>query len=423
MNHKTAPLELRERLCFTPPNQMLKTILALPEAREAYCLATCNRVELLAVFNDDYDGAGIMVNLFERAGNFSLADCPQSIYLYRNEAAVLHLFRVAASLDSLVMGEAQILGQVKEAYREAAGMKATGLILNKLLHQTFKIAKRVRTETAVGENALSVSSAAVTLAKKIFGRLTDKHALLVGAGEMAELAARQLMKYGVRQVTFINRTHSRAEALAREFGGLATGWENLPQAMTQADIVITSTGATTQIISYNLLERVMRERKGRPMFLIDIAVPRDIDPEAGELENVFLYNIDDLEDVIDENRQKRQEEALKAQGIITAEVTKFLAWQHTLKVVPTINALRLKFEAVAAEELQRHSHWLAALNEDDRKQVELILISFLNKLLHDPVTSLKEESGHKGTCGNAEAISRLFRLTDKKNKDSRCLKL
>jgi len=414
LNHKTAPLELREKLCLSSGNdtEPLETIMKIPQVSEALYLATCNRVEVLAVLHKGEEEATGLKDLLLGHGNLSSAELESCIYVQRDLAAVGHLFRVASSLDSMIMGETQILGQVKEAYRRAAESNATGLILNKLLHHAFRVAKRVRTETGVAQNAVSVSYAAVTLAKKIFGTLKGKKILLVGAGEMAELAARQLAKYGADEIIIANRTFSRALELGAEIHGEAIEWTQLTPALAEADIVITSTGAADYVLSADMVARAVRERRNRLLFLIDIAVPRDIDPRAGKLENVFLYNIDNLQDIVDDNFQRRKEEAQKAELIIAEEIGRYLAWQGSLEAVPTINLLRARFAGTMNGELQRNAHWLNSIGEKNQQQVEIMMQSLINKLLHDPVTILKEESRDNGAATYILALRRMFRLDD-----------
>lgn len=412
LNHKTAPLELRERLCLSwgRDTDPLVAIMNLPPVKEAIYLSTCNRIEVMAVLHSGQEEVAGLKELLLAHGNLCPSEMERCIYVHRDLAAVGHLFRVASSLDSMIMGETQILGQVKEAYRRASQSNATGLVLNKLLHHAFRVAKRVRTETGIAQNAVSVSYAAVTLAKKIFGYLKDKRILLVGAGEMSELAARQLVKYGADKIIIANRTFGRALELAEEFHGEAIDWKMLPQALAEVDIVITSTGAADYILSADTVAQAVRERRNRLLLLIDIAVPRDIDPAAGEMENVFLYNIDNLQDIVDDNVKQREKEAQKAELIIKEELDRYLCWRDSLEVVPTINLLRAKFEGTMNGELQRYSHWLKSIGEENQKQAEILLLSVINKLLHDPVTTLKEESGNNGAAPYILALRRLFRL-------------
>ncbi len=411
MNHKTAPLDIREQLQLAcgGTEHPLGEVMRLGPVREALYLATCNRVELLArVTDSDRAIAGLKDVLF-RQGNLDIAQMERCLYLYRDLEAVRHLFRVTASLDSMVMGEPQILGQMKEAYREAVEQRATGALLNRLVHQAFRVAKRVRTETGIGGNAVSVSYAAVELAKKIFGSLKGRTILLVGAGEMSELAARHLLGNGAGRILIANRTLARAEHLAALFQGTAVAFEKFPEVLPEVDIVITSTGAPGIVLTAEMVAAALRRRRNRLLFLIDIAVPRDIDPAAGEIDNVYLYNIDHLQEVVDANREVRQAEALKAECLVMEEVAAFEGWFNSLEVVPTIVALRQKMEEILKGELERAS-WLGTLKDEDRSRVEGLVRSVVNKILHDPTAGLKEESQERDALPFVAAVRRLFRL-------------
>ncbi|HPN08797.1 MAG TPA: glutamyl-tRNA reductase [Syntrophales bacterium] len=412
MNHKTAPVEIRERLniACTEDFNPLGEILAIPGVEEALYLSTCNRVEILVRSREGGGAEERLRELIFRHGNLSGAELARCLYVYRDETAVRHLFRVAAGLDSLIMGEPQILGQVKDAYRQAVEREAAGIILNKLLHRAFRVAKRVRTETGVANHAVSVSYAAVELAKKIFGTLGDKKILLVGAGEMSELAARHLLKHGGDQLFVANRTWERAVGMAADFQGTAVEFPRLGEVLREADIVITSTGAPGYILTGEMVAAALKRRKNRLLFIIDIAVPRDVDPRAGDLENVYLYNMDDLQEIADENMAIRKEEAARGEEIIAAETEEFLAWFDTLAVVPTIVSLREKAEAIIAGELERAEGWLRNLRPEDREEAALLAQAIVNKLLHDPMTSLKEETREGAARAYVAALRRLFRL-------------
>ncbi|HQB14374.1 MAG TPA: glutamyl-tRNA reductase [Syntrophales bacterium] len=412
MNHKTAPVEIRERLniACTEDFNLLGEILAIPGVEEALYLSTCNRVEILVRSREGGGAEERLRELIFRHGNLSGAELARCLYVYRDETAVRHLFRVAAGLDSLIMGEPQILGQVKDAYRQAVEREAAGIILNKLLHRAFRVAKRVRTETGVANHAVSVSYAAVELAKKIFGTLGDKKILLVGAGEMSELAARHLLKHGGDQLFVANRTWERAVGMAADFQGTAVEFPRLGEVLREADIVITSTGAPGYILTGEMVAAALKRRKNRLLFIIDIAVPRDVDPRAGDLENVYLYNMDDLQEIADENMAIRKEEAARGEEIIAAETEEFLAWFDTLAVVPTIVSLREKAEAIIAGELERAEGWLRNLRPEDREEAALLAQAIVNKLLHDPMTSLKEETREGAARAYVAALRRLFRL-------------
>jgi len=412
MNHKTAPVEIRERLniACTEDFNPLGEILEIPGIEEALYLSTCNRVEILVRSREEAAAEERLKALIFRHGNLNREELARCLYVYRDEDAVRHLFRVAASLDSLIMGEPQILGQVKDAYRQAVEQEAAGIILNKLLHRAFRVAKRVRTETGLASHAVSVSYAAVELAKKIFGTLKGKKILLVGAGEMSELAARHLLKHGGDQLLVANRTRERAIQMAADFQGTPVDFDRLGESLREADIVITSTGAPGYIVTGEMVAAALKRRKNRLLFLIDIAVPRDIDPRAGNLDNVYLYNMDDLQEIADENMAIRREEAARAEEIVADETGKYLAWFNTLAVVPAIVSLRDKAAAIIAGELERSNGWLRNLRPEDREGMELLAQAIVNKLLHDPMTCLKEESQEGAARAYVAALRRLFRL-------------
>ena len=412
MNHKTAPLEIRERLTLSCGEGLhpLEELLRVEAVQEALYLSTCNRVEVVARAGDVEEAVARVKAFILRHGNLDAAELEKCLYVHCGSDAVRHLFRVASSLDSMVMGEPQILGQMKDAYRDCVEQKASGIILNKLLHHAFRTAKRVRTETAIAGNAVSVSYAAVEMAKKILGSLEGRTVLLVGAGEMSELAARHLLNNGAGRIIVANRTYARAAQVAGEIQGTPVGFEQLEEKLQEADIVISSTGAAGYVITPPMVRTALRRRKNRLLFLIDIAVPRDVDPETGRIENVFLFNIDDLQGVVDENVRNRHREAEKAEGIIGEEVLRFAEWYNTLEVVPTIVSLREKAESILRAELERSGSWLRGLGEEDRKNVEILAAQIINKILHDPVTGLKEESRSNGAMPYVAAIRKLFRL-------------
>ncbi len=419
INHKTAPVELRE--CLAPGAETLperlRECLALPGMREAMLISTCNRVEALVVAEDGAVAAGALRAWLGRGRGVDPTALERAIYSHQDQEAVRHLFRVAASLDSLVLGEPQILGQIKEAYRAAADGGATRTVLNRLLHKTFQVAKRVRTETRIGGSAVSVSYAAVELAKKIFDELTGLTALLVGAGEMAELAAEHLLSGGVKTVLVANRTLARAVELSTRLGGGgAYSLDDLPQALALADIVISSTGASGAVITPEMARRILRQRRGRPLFFIDIAVPRDVDPAVGELDGAYVYDIDDLTQVVENNRQNRAGEALMAEAIVAEEVVKFSAWLSSLSLVPTIAQLSAKAEEIRAAELARTLHDLGLDPGDDpaAAAIDRLTKALVKKLLHDPIMFLREQ-GHRSPQVQSQHLAlvrRIFNLPE-----------
>ncbi len=411
VNHKTTPVEIRERMALTAGyEEALGNLKHIAGGLEFYLLSTCNRVELLFASQGEADIERQMVHfLFGDA--IDETERLRYSYCYRDAEAVNHLFQVAASLDSLVVGEAQILGQIKEAYRYAAARRCTGPLLNKLLHKAFSVAKRVRSETGIGSSAVSISSAAVELARKIFGRLDDKTVLLIGAGEMAELAAEHLLGQGIGEVVVANRTLSRAVELARRFRGQACSLEELPTRIEQVDIVISSTGSSGLIIRGEDVRPLMRSRRNRPLFFIDIAVPRDLDPALNDIDNVFLYDIDDLSQVVEGNRAEREKEAIKARRIIDEETLKFCRWQEELAVTPTIAALRRKADDICRRELARTLPKLQ-LSEADRQKVEKLAQAISAKMLHDPLRFLKSESCRQGDDAKIDMVRTVFGLQD-----------
>lgn len=419
LNHKTAPLEIREKLSCAAPEGIspLREIMRIDGVREAFYLSTCNRTEIFFRVDDaPEETITRMKTLIRERGNFRPEEMDRHFYLYLDEQAIHHLFRVAASLDSMVMGEPQILGQVKESYREAVDNDATGILLNKILHHAFRVAKRVRTETGIASHAVSVSYTAVELAKKIFGNLAGKTVLLIGAGEMSELAARHLMQNGASRILIANRTFERSLPLADLFKGEAIRFDDLEQRLRETDIVITSTGAPGYIISKDMVASALHRRKNRLLFLIDIAVPRDIDPETARLDNVYLYNIDDLQDIVDANRSIRLKEAERAEAIVEEEVRHYWEWYNTLEVVPTIVSLKEKTTEIIRGELERSSSWLQNLHEEERNHIEMLLSSVVNKILHDPIVGLKEKTMNRSAKPYIAAIKHLFNLEDEPSK-------
>lgn len=405
-------MDLRERLTGFlnqggPTATALKGIAGL---REILSLNTCNRVELLFTSVDPERSIEELMAYWSNGINAHPAERLPGIYIYRAEEAVRHLFRVAASLDSMVIGEPQILGQIKEAYRQAVTHKATGVILNRLLHKTFSVAKRIRTETGIASHAVSISFAAVELAKKIFRDLAGKKALLIGAGEMAELAAEHLLNNRVQKIIVANRTLERALELARRWQGQAVSLEEIPTALLEIDIVISSTGAPETLLHYPQVKAIMKQRRQRPLFFIDIAVPRDIDPKINELDNVYLYDIDDLQGVVAHNIAERKQEALQAERIVIEESIKFQTWLNKLEVVPTIIALRKKMENILQGEWKKGATALQGLTPEQQKAVEIMIYSIINKVIHDPITFLKYPGMEDRKNESIDQIQKIFNL-------------
>jgi glutamyl-tRNA reductase len=412
VSHKTAPVELRERLDFAAAGlgAALEALSQRPGASEAVVLSTCNRAELyvacdqvpaaradLLAFLADYHGLeaeAIVPHLYERVDG----------------EAVRHLFRVAGGLDSLVVGEPQILGQVKEAFAAATEGRTIGPVLTKVFPWSFTVGKRVRTETAVSEGAVSISFAATALARKIFGNLKGRTVLVVGAGEMGKLTAQHLQTQGVDRILITSRTLAHAAALAESIGGAAVPWPDLFATLGQADIVISATGSTLPIFARPQVEQVMRDRRNRPLFLIDIALPRDVDPAVGDLESVFLYNVDDLQAVVQENLARRAAEVSRAEEIVADEVGKFEAWLAARGAIPTVVALRQRFDAIRRRELERLQPKLAGLPPEAVSRVDEITRLLVEKLLITPTEQLKSNPDPERARIYADALTRLFAL-------------
>ena len=345
------------------------------------------------------------------------AELAPHLYAHTGADVARHLFRVAAGLDSLVVGEPQIFGQVKDAFATASRERRTGSLLNKLFMSSFAVGKKVRAETGLGEGAVSVSYAAISLARKIFGHLHERRVLVVGAGDMAELTAMHLQSQPVAHIVVANRTLARAEALARKVGGTAVDWSAIDDELLHADIVVTATGAQNAVISANSIGAVMRARRNRPLFVVDIGLPRDVDPAAGELEQVFLYNIDDLRAMISENLARRQEQTTHAETMIGREVTHFVVWQRSRGAIPTLVALRRRFEAVREAELDRLAPRLHGLSSDARHQVEEITRLLVQKLLLAPTEQLKAAPDEATAAQYSEALTQLFGLEEPRPAD------
>lgn len=412
LNHRTAAVDVRERFALVKYTDPGTWALSLGGAiHESLILSTCNRVELLAMGKGDL--AGQMLNSWAGVRNAKVEDLERYVYTYKNEEAVRHLFRVASSLDSMILGEPQILGQLKAAYRKASACHATGVILNHLLHKAFSVAKRVRTETAVASSAVSISFAAVELAKRIFGTMQGHKAMLIGAGEMAELAATHLMQNGVDEIIVANRTFAHAEELASFYHGRAVPFEDFARHLLDVDIVITSTGSQDPIIHARDIRTVLKNRANRPMFFIDIAVPRDVDPDVNGLDNVYLYDIDDLKEVVQENMAGRRVEAEKADKIVDDEVHEFSDWVSRLDVQPTIKELIHRGDLACEEEVARTMRRLGATDQTTRDALMAMAQALQKKFLHEPLTYLKE--GDK-----AEHSRRIIAIQNIFNLDRHC---
>jgi glutamyl-tRNA reductase len=413
LSHKTAPVEVRER--FSAGAEILPEVLARlakkPELKEVMFLSTCNRVEVFAAGEDDAALRAIREALASHVES-SPDDIAAYLYDKSGDEAVRHIFRVAASLDSMVLGEPQILGQVKDAYDAAVAAGTLRSFLQRCVHRAFTVAKRVRTETALGAGTVSISSVAVDLARKIFGDLGDHVVLLVGAGEMAEQAAKSLGK-GAKAIRVCNRSFERAAHLAAQFGGAAAPLDQLEDELFLSDVVVTSTGSRTFVVTREMVKRVMKARKGRTLFFVDIAVPRNVEPEVHKIDNVYVYNVDDLEHEVAFGLKARQAEVARAEKIVAEELVEFEQWARGLNVQPTIVALRAKTKAVLQAELERSlAGRLKHLAEGDRAALQQMVESAVNKLMHAPTTRLKAGASNDDGADLVRVVKHLFDLPD-----------
>ena len=419
LNHETAPLEVRECLAKDPKNPVLvlKALRQVNEIKEAFFLSTCNRVEVLCVTDRPSESEQAVTQLLSDLGGIPKERLDEYLFVYQEIDAVRHIFRIASSLDSMVVGEPQILGQMKEAYTLSVAEKTSGVILNRLLHKAFHAAKRVRSETGIADAAVSIAYAAVELAKKIFYDLSDRKVLLIGAGEMAELIARHLLNFGVRSLVVANRTFDKAVPLADFFKGQAVSFEEIGARILEDDIVIASTAAPDYIVTRDLLKGLMRRRRNRPLFFIDIAVPRNVEPEVNEIENVYLYDIDDLKGVVAVNLEQRRSEAIKAERIVDEETIRFGHWLRTLEVVPTIIDLKEKAEKIRNMEMQKSLVHLGAFLPEQLQAVETLTLSITEKILNDPILLLKRKAERPTKDVFLDLTRTLFNLDQDKNEE------
>jgi glutamyl-tRNA reductase len=412
LSHKTAAVEIREKVAFSP-NQIEKPLgelIKLEGIIEGVIVSTCNRVEIYATTRDIAGGIARIKRFMADYHHLPFETIESHLYCYHAEAAIRHVFRVASSLDSMVVGEPQILGQIKTSYGYAAEFKSSGIILNRFLHKAFSVAKRVRTETKIASSAVSVAFAAVELAKKILGDLSDKTVMLIGAGEMCELAAKHFLNSGAKGIMVTNRTFERAERLAEDFAGEAVRFESLFEHLHRADIVLSSTGAPHCIIGPKDVAEVIKRRRSKPIFFIDIAVPRDIDPKVDDVENAYLFTVDHLQDIVQANLAQRSLEAEKAEEIIDHEIGQFHKWLSTLEVTPTIVALRNRFDEIRRAEVDKTIAGWKELPPDAEKRLEALTVAMMNKLLHAPTFVLKQ-AGQGGRVDlYVDALRQLFEL-------------
>jgi len=410
MNHLSAPLKVRERVAF-PPEALggaVERLLGCEPIREGLILSTCNRTEIL-VHVEHLDAGEALRQFLQNERDIQDEDLERHCYLHADGEAVRHIFRVASSLDSMVLGEAQILGQVKEAYARAQQAGGLRTVLDTLMQRSFSVAKRVRTETGVARYPVSIAHAAVGLARDIFGDLKNSAILIVGAGKMARLAARHLIGSGVKSVVVVNRSYQRAVDMARELGGRAAPFDRLFEEMQRADVVLTSTASPEPVVSRDDGERLGRQRRGRPLFFIDIAVPRDVDPRVNEVDNVYLYDIDDLQGVVRRNLEERRHEAVQAESIVEHETDAYLAWLRTLQAAPMIVDLRNHIHGIGASELQRFRGRLGDLAPGQEQVLQEFTTALLNKVLHHPIRALKQ-AARNGGGPSIEFLKEIFGL-------------
>jgi glutamyl-tRNA reductase len=411
LSHLTAPIGLREQVDFARDGveAALEALAARHVASEMVVLSTCNRAEVYVAADLD-DTVEEILSFFAEYHGVPAADLAPHLYVHHGAEVARHLFRVAAGLDSLVVGEPQILGQVKAAYATASDRHFTGALLNRLFHVAFAAGKRVRSETGLGEGAVSVSYAAIALARKIFGDLTGLQVLILGSGGMAKLTGIHLRAQHVRGITIASRNPATARQIAAQVTATVADWNELPAALERADIVVTATGASSPILGRAEIEQVMKRRRERILFIIDIAVPRDVDPDAGSLDQVFLYNIDDLQGIVKENLARRTSELERADAIIASETGRFVAWLQSREIIPTVVALRERFESIRRAELQRLQPKLSGLPPEAQAQVDQITRLIVEKLLLTPTEQLKAVSDDSLAATYSDALNRLFSL-------------
>ncbi len=414
LNHRTAPVEVREKLAFseTALASSLAALRSVPGMVEGMILSTCNRVEIAVTTEESVDPRASIESFLCEARNVPRESVAPYLYHHSEADAIRHLFRVASSLDSMVVGEPQILGQLKTAYAAAKECGAVNGFLDQVVSRAFNVAKRVRSETDIGQSAVSVSYAAVELAREIFGSLAGRKVLLIGAGKMSELSARHLRRSGVGEILVTNRTRSRAEEMAEVFSGRIVDYETFPDALPEVDIVIASSGAPHYILVRDQMKRVIGSRRNRPMFLIDIAVPRNIEPAVNELDNVFLYDIDDMQKVVERNLEGRKKVAQEAEEIIAEEVQRMMSRLKVREVTPTIVGLQEQLEAWRAGEIDRVRGKLGALTPQQEEAIEAMTRGIVNKIAHGPIAELRRAAAAPEGAQFVTFVRKVFRLGD-----------
>lgn len=412
LNHKTASVEIREKFSF-PPNKMQPALVALktyPSVRENLIISTCNRMEVWAITESPQLGKESLIKFLQDFQQAKLTEeqVKEQFYFYQGAEAARHLFAVASGLDSLVLGEGQILGQLKEFYEETCTAGTNGFFLNSLFKKAINIGKKVRRDTGIGENPMSVSTVAVDLAKKFLGSLVEQRVLILGAGKMGELTAKSLAVRGVKSIIVANRNYERAQELAQLFQGQAIRFDEVYDYLKEVDIVISSTGAPHYVLHQDEMAPVMEQRTGKKLVLIDIAVPRDIDPGIGLLSNVALYDIDDLRLVMEENVKQREQEAEKAKGIIEEELAEFASW---VQITPVVALLRKRIEGIRQREVNHaYEHKFSQITEQDQEAVDKLTIEIMNKILDLPINWIVNKIGRENSRNHLYTIAELFNL-------------
>jgi glutamyl-tRNA reductase len=417
INYRTAPVEIREKFTFTADeaSQALKTLKSMNSILECSLVATCNRTEFYCIVNQIHCGKQNITMFLQENFGIDRTEFKSYLYTYSCEDAVKHIFKVACGLDSMVLGETQILGQIRDTYDAALAEKTIGTIMKQLLPQAVSVGKRCHTETDIGKNAVSISYAAIELGKKIFGQLDDKHVLIIGAGKMSELTAKHLSSSGVKRVYVVNRTLTRAQELADKFNGIAADWSDLDECLADVDIVVSSTGATDYVIDKKMMQSVMVKRRNRPIFMIDIAVPRDLDPAINEVDGVFLYDIDELEGVVEANKKLRAQEVAQIEAIIQEEIELFENWLDTLEVIPLIKALKHKTDDIYDKTMESLYNKLPDLSEREKKIIRKHTKSIINQILKNPIMMAKELAGENNAKEQIEMIADLFGVQQEMN--------
>lgn len=410
-NHKTAPVELLEKLSFTEEEILtaLEFIKQEKDIKEGLVFSTCNRTEILYIPNNGNQKKKIIA-FISRHKHIKISEFKKALYIYEDDDAIRHLFRVASSLDSMVVGEPQILGQVKQAYKTAVKCKASGVLLNRLMHKSFFVSKRVRKETGIGDNAVSISYAAIELANKIFSDLSQKSVMLLGAGEMAALAVEHLITHEVQKIIVANRTFEKAVELSQKFNGQVVKYEERFEVLKEVDIIISSTGSPKYVMSKNDVKQTMKKRQYNTLFFIDIAMPRDIDPEINTISNAYVYDIDDLKNIVASNIEQRKKETVKAQRFIDEAVVNFRQWIEGLAIVPTIKALNEKMSTIAEFECQKTLSHLTHLSVEDTNAVKRMIKAIASRTIHDPIKFLKNTGNHRDDSLYLNVTRQLFNL-------------